>query len=162
VGSILFEFNPQGELVFATYMLGVTYDITLDAARNIFVTGTTVVTTGTAKVLVAEVDPAGSKVLYSQTFGGSGGPIWLSDMPRKVAVDRQGNIYVAGFTESVDFPVTPGAIQTKRLELRPYRVLRLPPDGLHRQAQPENVPDGLRHLPRRLSDRGRQGSSRRC
>jgi uncharacterized protein (TIGR03437 family) len=44
----------------------------------------------------------------SAILGGSG-----QDYAAAVATDPQGNVYVAGLTYSPDFPVTPGALQTK-------------------------------------------------
>ena len=46
-------------------------------------------------------------VAFSTYLGGSG-----SDTVRDVAVDRDGNIYLVGGTDSTDFPVTTGAYQT--------------------------------------------------
>ena len=50
-------------------------------------------------------------MVYSTYLGGSndnsGG-----DQGNSIAVDNAGNAYVTGFTNSSDFPVTPGAFQT--------------------------------------------------
>src|ERR1022692_530463 len=45
---------------------------------------------------------------FSAILGGAG-----QDYAAAVATDSKGNIYVAGLTYSPDFPVTPGALQTK-------------------------------------------------
>ena len=47
------------------------------------------------------IDPG---IEYSTYLGGSS-----DDVPRGVAVDSSGNVYVVGYTQSPDFPVTPGA-----------------------------------------------------
>jgi uncharacterized protein (TIGR03437 family) len=52
-------------------------------------------------------DPAG-KVLYATYLGGSS-----QDGGTALTTDAQGNVYVAGYTCSADFPVTPGVVQTK-------------------------------------------------
>jgi hypothetical protein len=44
---------------------------------------------------------------WSTFLGGS-----LSDYARDVVTDTQGTIFVSGYSASVDFPVTPGAVQT--------------------------------------------------
>jgi hypothetical protein len=56
---------------------------------------------------VTVVDAAGSGLIYSTYFGGSG-----SDSAAGLATDGKGNIYFAGTTYSGDFPVTKGAFQT--------------------------------------------------
>jgi hypothetical protein len=57
---------------------------------------------------VARLSADGSTLLYSTYLGGKGG-----DTANAVALDRQGNIYVAGRTGSDDFPATNGAFQTR-------------------------------------------------
>jgi Beta-propeller repeat len=54
-----------------------------------------------AKALV--IDPV---VSYSTSFGGMGG-----HAPRSIAVDTQGDVYLAGDTVSSDFPTTAGVLQ---------------------------------------------------
>jgi len=49
------------------------------------------------------IDP----LIYSTYIGGS-----LSDGGRGIAVDASGNAYVTGYTDSTDFPTTPGAYDT--------------------------------------------------
>jgi hypothetical protein len=55
---------------------------------------------------VSKVTSDGSKVLVGTYLGGSGG-----DDISAIAVDRNGNIYIAGGTSSTDFPVTADAYQ---------------------------------------------------
>jgi hypothetical protein len=50
------------------------------------------------------IDPT---LLYSTYLGGGS-----TDQAAGVAVDKQGSAYVTGFTDSSNFPTTPGAIQT--------------------------------------------------
>ena len=56
---------------------------------------------------VTKLNSTGSALLYSTYLGGSG---W--DTPGGIAIDSEGDAYVAGDTSSQDFPVTPGAFQT--------------------------------------------------
>ena len=53
---------------------------------------------------VTKLDPAGSTLVYSTYFGGSGG-----DVIQGLVVDLLGNAYVTGDIRSSDFPITPGA-----------------------------------------------------
>jgi Beta-propeller repeat/Abnormal spindle-like microcephaly-assoc'd, ASPM-SPD-2-Hydin len=59
-------------------------------------------------LLVVEIDPAASTQLFSTYLGGSG-----EDYPAGLAVDSDGNIYVAGSTTSSDFPTTQGSLQNQ-------------------------------------------------
>jgi photosystem II stability/assembly factor-like uncharacterized protein len=55
---------------------------------------------------VSKINPAGSKLLYSTFLGGT-----YSDDAYGVALDSSGNVYVAGLTQSPDFPTTSGVLQ---------------------------------------------------
>jgi uncharacterized protein (TIGR03437 family) len=105
-------------LLYATYIGGVGYDIgqsmAVDAAGNAIVVGSTGsrnfplaahvqrVPQGGAEAFITKLDPTGSKFLFSTFLGGLG-----NDEGTAVAVDGQGNIYVAGNSEAQGFPVTP-------------------------------------------------------
>lgn len=56
---------------------------------------------------VAMFDRTGSRLVFSTYLGGSG-----DETGGAVAVDREGNTYVAGSTNSYDFPTTQGAFKT--------------------------------------------------
>ena len=113
-------------LLFATYLGGNAYeslnDVALDAAGNAYVVGSTeshdfpTVNAfqpvhpgwgpGDQGGFVTKLNAAGSGLLYSTYLGG--GP---ADIAQSVAVDAFGNAYVAGLTQSTEFPITPGAAQ---------------------------------------------------
>jgi Beta-propeller repeat/Bacterial Ig-like domain (group 2) len=57
---------------------------------------------------LAELSPDGSSLIYSTYLGGSGSS---GDVATGVALDPLGNAYVAGYTDSADFPTTAGAFQ---------------------------------------------------
>ena len=60
---------------------------------------------------VTKLNPSGSSLVYSTLLGGSSG----QDGAAAIAVDLQGDAYVAGLTGSTDFPTTPGAPQPQCL-----------------------------------------------
>ena len=66
------------------------------------------------------IDP----LLYSSYFGGS-----LDDQGHAIALDKEGNTYVAGYTSSTDFPNTIGAYDTEHNGGRDVFVLKLNPEG---------------------------------
>jgi hypothetical protein len=55
-------------------------------------------------VFVTKLNASGSSIVYS-TFVGGGGNDWVNDF----ALDAIGNVYLTGFTQSIDFPTTVGA-----------------------------------------------------
>lgn len=67
---------------------------------------------GSENAFVSELDPTGSKLLFSTYLGGSGSwgpssnhpPIPLGDSASGIAVDGSGGIYIVGTTASSDFP----------------------------------------------------------
>ncbi|HEY2858397.1 MAG TPA: SBBP repeat-containing protein [Terracidiphilus sp.] len=58
-------------------------------------------------ITLTKLNPSGSGLIYSTYLGGSTG-----SFSEGLAIDAQGNAYVAGFTADTDFPVTTGAFQT--------------------------------------------------
>ncbi len=117
-------------LIYSTYIGGsgtngdFGYGIALDGAGDAWVTGTTSssdfpqangltpvppeLATGLSAGFVTEVSPTGNSFLYSTYLGGSGNGNG-GDGGYGLAVDTGGNVYVTGYTESVDFPVTANA-----------------------------------------------------
>jgi len=119
------KLNPAGSgLVYSTYLGGSGEDygtgIALDASGDAYVTGYTNSTdfpvqhalqaenAGGYDVFVAELSADGASLIYSTYWGGSS-----DDIGTGVAVDSSGNAYISGFTASLGFPVTPGALQAK-------------------------------------------------
>ncbi len=56
---------------------------------------------------IAAVDATGT-LIFATFLGGS-----ENERPASISVDSSGNIYVAGTTDSTDYPVTPGDLQSK-------------------------------------------------
>ena len=115
-------------LVYATFLGGansdVGYAITVDGTDNAYVTGIThssdfpatsgsfdPIYTGGATwggdAFVAKLNSTGSTLVYSTFLGGSGDP--YGDRGLAIAVDTAGSAYVAGQTNSSDFPTTSAA-----------------------------------------------------
>ena len=105
---------PPLTLVYSTYLGGGSdggYDIIVDIAGDAFVTGYTSskafpvihavqpALVGSANAFVSELNPAGSALLFSTYLGGSG-----YDYGYAIWLDQNGNIYVAGQTNSANFP----------------------------------------------------------
>ena len=118
----LAKFTPAGELVYSTYLGGSDNDaaagIAVDEAGNVYLTGNLhsrdfpmvkafqASPGGQVDAFVMKLDASG-RVLYATYLGGR-----FNDLGMSIAADEQGNAYVTGFTESPDFPVTAGAMQT--------------------------------------------------
>jgi hypothetical protein len=67
---------------------------------------------GGSNAFVTELTPSGSELVYSTYLGGSGAySTFYSDSASSIAVDGSGHVFVAGRTNSADFPVTGSAFQ---------------------------------------------------
>jgi uncharacterized protein (TIGR03437 family) len=95
-----------------------TFDLAADFAGNTYITGTTSSLNfpapgtssnsfngGSHDAFVAKLNPGGSAVIYSTFIGGNG-----SEEGHAIAVDRSGNAYLTGFTNSINFPTTAGVL----------------------------------------------------
>ncbi len=116
--AFIFKVNPVGStLEFSTLLGGQQEDegksIALDTTRHVYVAGRTSSSlfpttadafqnrlTGKSAGFLSRLDSSGAKLEYSTFFGGSG-----SDVATAVALDSAGNIYLAGSTDSIDFPL---------------------------------------------------------
>ena len=122
---IVVKLNPAGNsLVYSTYLGGSNsqtgWDIALDAANNVYVTGHTISPNfpvvnalqpqikGIRDAFVTKINAAGSALVYS-TFLGSSGSL---DYGFSIAVDGAGSAYVTGQTTENDFP-TANPLQPK-------------------------------------------------
>jgi len=111
------KLNPAGNaLVYSTYLGGSSVDygggIAVDFLGNAYVDGYTASSdflslrgfqagnAGSYDTFVAKLNPAGAAVVWSTYLGGTG-----SDAGYALAADALGNAYVAGLTQSNDFPL---------------------------------------------------------
>jgi len=125
------KLNAAGtKLIYSTYLSGspandASIALALDGFGNAYVAGDTLSTNfpvsaeafqkvyhgtgplGTGDAFVTKLNTTGSKLLYSTYLGGSG-----DDLIDGLTVDFLGRVYLTGWTNSTDFPVTPGAFQT--------------------------------------------------
>ena len=106
----------------ANFPNSMVYAVQTDAAGNIYVAGFQG-NFDKANPFVAKLSPTG-QTLYSTIFAGSDfGIAWA------IAVDSSGAVYVFGNTNSPDFPVTPGALQTTMQGQSQGFVAKLDPNG---------------------------------
>ena len=117
IDSFVSMFDPSGNLIYSTYFGGnaddVAYGIAVDLGYSVYLTGTTTSSNFpvTASALqshgAGRIDGFVTKLavfgapLYSTYFGGSG-----DDSPAAIVLDSAGAAYVAGTTNSTNFPVT--------------------------------------------------------
>jgi len=116
------KYSPQGLLRWSTLLGGSGLDsaaaIALDAAGNVYIAGSQGGASfpltpnyipncrGTSGPFVAELDPAGGKLLHSTGLSGMG-----FDLANAIALDSAGLVYLAGDTSSQVFFVTASAAQ---------------------------------------------------
>jgi hypothetical protein len=142
------KLNATGSLLsYSTYLGGSSGDsanaIAVDGEGNAYVTGSTHSTDfpttpgafattwngGETDAFVTKLNPTGSGVVYSTYLGGGRGITWGFDIGTAIAVDRMGNAYVTGVTDSADFPTTPGAFDRTLGGSRDVFVTKLNPTG---------------------------------
>jgi hypothetical protein len=138
------KLNPAGSaFVYSTYLGGSVNDqglgIAVDVIGDAYITGFAssanfpitvgafqTALAGDANVFVTKLNSAGSALIYSTYLGGSN-----DDEGLGIAIDDSGNAYVGGFTQSIDFPVTPGAVQSALAGPSDAFVAQLNPTGSH-------------------------------
>ncbi|MGA2115143.1 MAG: SBBP repeat-containing protein, partial [Bryobacteraceae bacterium] len=110
--------NPTGSaLVYSALFGGAGIDlatgIAIDSSGNAYISGSTAslafpITNafqssyggGVQDAFVTKINATGSALLYSTFLGGTG-----NDVANGIAVDSSGSVYVAGYTDSLNFPV---------------------------------------------------------
>ena len=136
------KFDPSGSnLIYSTYLGGsggqIGRGITVDAAGNAYVTGNTASTDfptanpfqatfggGRTDNFVTKLNASGSALVYSTYLGGSD-----FETSQGVAVDSQGNVYVAGSTQSANFPTTTAALDKTLGGTQDAFITKLNPSG---------------------------------
>jgi hypothetical protein len=140
--------NTASSLVYLSYLGGQLDDsavgLAVDGAGSVYLTGFTDSTNFPLKsaiytnlsgspypgltilptdAFVVKLDSSGSNLVYSTYLGGSG-----VDLGRGIAIDPAGNAYVAGYTESTNFP-TVSALSTNYGGLGDAFVAKINPAG---------------------------------
>jgi len=143
--AFLTELNPAGSaLIFSTYLGGTGDDgatgIGLDPSGAIWLRGNTKSTdfpitpgafqaknAGSFDAFVAELSSTGSALLYSTYLGGSGTE--YGGATSVLALDSQNppGVYVTGYTDSTNFPVVAGSLQTSNAGLNDAFVSKFSP-----------------------------------
>jgi len=121
VDTFVTKVSPGGgSLAYSAFIGGSGSDygglLSLDPSGSVYITGYTDstdfplspdafdATLGANDTFVTRLDPTASSIIYSTFLGGS-----LYEQGNSIVVDLSGNIYVAGYTNSSDFPTTAGA-----------------------------------------------------
>lgn len=139
IDSFVTTFDPAGRLMYSSFLGGagddVGYGMTVDVGYNVYLTGTTTSTNFPVTAGSFQPHPAGgidgfitklapfSAPIYSTYVGGSG-----DDTPVAIAADAAGQVYVAGDTNSANFP-TKSAFQTLFFGKKNLFAIKLSPDG---------------------------------
>ncbi|MFB3897829.1 MAG: SBBP repeat-containing protein [bacterium] len=124
------KLNPSGSGLVYSAIIGGNGDdyasaIALDTSGNAYITGKThssdfpitanaFDTIGDSRrgdAFILKLNATGSALIYSTYLGGSNSD-WGSD----IKVNDSGNAYITGNTDSYDFPITPGAMDTTHVE----------------------------------------------
>ena len=140
--AFLAKFNPSGALMFSTLLGGnggeYGQGVAVDSSGNAYVTGLTGSSNfpvssnayqrtyrgGLSDGFVTKFNASGSGLMYSTYLGGT-----QSEQPNGIAVDANGNAYVVGDTESINFP-TKNALQGDPSDGNTDAfVAKLTPDG---------------------------------
>ena len=117
------QLDARGQLKRSTYLGGSEIDrgfaIALDSSGHIYAVGVTTsgdfpirdavqtALAGEEDVFVTKLDADASQLTYSTYFGGK-----AIDVAKAVTVDDEGNVYLAGSTNSEGLPTTAGAFQS--------------------------------------------------
>lgn len=140
-GFISLLSTAGSDLLASTFLGGSLEDrinsLALDSSDFVYVVGSTDSTdfpvtagafqsalSGGADAFVTKLEGDLSALVYSTYLGGTG-----TDEAESIRIDASFNACIAGYTQSADFPVTPGAFQTTFGGVQDAFVTRLSADG---------------------------------
>ena len=123
--AFITKLNPGGTaLVYSTFLGGTGgdqgYGIAVDGSDNAYIAGVTgsfdfpttfgafqtVFGGGRSDAFITKLNSVGTGLIYSTYLGGTSG-----DSGKGIVIDSSGNAYIAGATQSSNFPTTSGAFQ---------------------------------------------------
>jgi predicted MPP superfamily phosphohydrolase len=137
------KLSPSGNtLVYSTYLGGYSYEwfgvITVDGNGSAYITGITdssdfpttpgaydTALNGHSDVFMTRLSPSGNTLIFSTFLGGTSN----ESRADSLALDAMGYTYIAGYTDSIDFPTTPGAFDTTYNGHGDVFVTKLSPSG---------------------------------
>ncbi|HEY3132793.1 MAG TPA: SBBP repeat-containing protein [Acidobacteriota bacterium] len=131
------KLNASGDaLVYSTYLGGTRRDaataVAIDSAGDAYVTGFTdskdfpvtgalqEASGGGSDVFITKLSSAGAVLLFSTYLGGNGNDVALG-----IALDSVGNAYVAGSTDSTNFPTTSAPLQSANAGFKDVFVAKI-------------------------------------
>jgi Beta-propeller repeat len=139
------KFTYYGGWIFSTFLGGAAGEhagaLAVDTSGNVYIAGGTnsanfpvkgaiqAVSGGSQDAFLTKLSSDGSQIVYSTYLGGNGGASGSPEQANAVAVDSSGNAYVAGVTNSANFPVTAGAFQTTFNGVQDGFVTKVNPAG---------------------------------
>ena len=115
-------------LSYASYLAGSgderAYAVALGRDGTTWVAGSTAASDGSLDAFVAKLDSSGTQTLYTAYIGGSGDEQGLG-----LGVDAEGSAYLAGSTDSPDFPAAGTSLQPSSGGASDAFVVKLDPSG---------------------------------
>ncbi|MBX3086731.1 MAG: SBBP repeat-containing protein [Anaerolineae bacterium] len=133
--------TTNGDLIYSTYLGGLiddyAYGIAVDSNANVYITGRTDSPDfpvenafqptfrdgGRPDAFVSKLNASGNALIYSTFLGGG-----YTDNGNAIAVDASGSAYIAGTTESSDFP-TQNPLQAANVSGNAIFITKLTPTG---------------------------------
>lgn len=112
--TVLFETVLEG------HPLGHGLDIAVDAEGNAYISGA--FQGDGIDLLVAKLDDGGNLLWQREILGDS------HDVATGILLDDSGRVTIVGWTDSTDFPTTPGSFQPERVAGREGFMIQLAPD----------------------------------
>ncbi len=96
--------DPDGDAYVGGFTFSSDFPVTANALQSTLQSGSA------SSGFVATLNPDGTSLLYASYLGGSGST--TGDFVTALAIDPHDNLYIAGQTDSANFPTSSGAFQT--------------------------------------------------